>query len=73
MSGEVTLAEIATAATIFINLSALVWGAAKISAAVGDLRVAVSRLSMSTERLEGMVAGLDKRLTVMEDRHLRKP
>lgn len=54
--------------TLIVNLSALVWGAARISAAVDQLRDTTSRLSTATEHLQESTAGLDGRVRVLEDR-----
>lgn len=62
--------EILTFATVFINICALVWGAAKLSASVDTLQVAVIQLQATSAGMAHDIADIkidyNARIRVLE-------
>ena len=57
---------------VMAQIAGLVWGASKLSSAVGGLKDAVKALNDVVRHLETVVSGLDRRVAVLEDRSMRK-
>lgn len=47
-----------TAAGVLLSLAALVWGAARISASVDNMNLAVSQLQTTTDALKNTITGI---------------
>lgn len=63
---KIDTAMVGVVLTLFLNFTALVWGAARLSAAVEGLQATTERLGQTVERIGGSVVELDKRITVIE-------
>ena len=67
-----SIKEFMAFATILVNICALVWGAAKISATVDDLKTTVIELHHTTERMAQDIAAIkidyNARIEVLESK-----
>lgn len=61
-----TLGESALIVSLLVQFAGLVWGASKISSAVGSLKTSVEKLTTSVEHLDTRVHDHEVRVSVLE-------
>jgi len=63
-----SLTQVAVAVTLMLNIGALIWGAATLTASVNELSRNTVQLSVMLERINSQVSSQEARLQVLEDR-----
>lgn len=64
--------EIVLSIALLIQMGGIIWGAAKLSAAVTALQAIAGELKTAVEQLKGIVSNHEARLSVLEDRDDRE-
>ena len=54
--------------TLLVNVAGIVWGAAKLSSSVSQLKESTERMDKTVRTVAESVSRLDTRVTVLEDR-----
>lgn len=67
-ASKISVATVVASMTLLINLGALIWGAARITASVDQLARASDDLSAAVERIQVIQFDVVGRVRVLEDR-----
>lgn len=69
---KISPAWVAVTITILIQISALIWGAAKIDSSNKQLQATTAKLEVTITSLQATIVNIDRRLAIIEDRQRRE-